>query len=70
MLGNKPPKERTMLSIKYKRGNALYPVTQNLDHLNKNALVKEMELREQGTVDRDGKTYHFQTIRFLIEVLP
>ena len=63
------PKEHTTLSVKYRRGYML-PVTQNMDHLHKSCLIKEVELREAGEVDRDGKKYEFQVVRLLIEVLP
>lgn len=65
------PKERVTLDVRYKRGNLVQPlhVTQNLDHLGAQHFVREMDIERQGYLERDGKQYMFQTIRFLIEVL-
>lgn len=66
------PKERITLDVRYKRGNLVSPelVTQNLDHLHADQLVREMDIERMGYLERDGKQYTFQTIRFLIETLP
>ena len=65
-------KEKLIMKQSFKRGNLVRPhaVTQNMDHLSASHLVREIEIREAGIVERDGKQYLFQTVRLLIEELP
>ena len=67
----KPGRERVTLSVKYKRGAliAANKTSQSMAHLPSNLLIREIELKESGFIERDGKQYLFQTIRLLIEEL-
>lgn len=62
-------KEKLLLSQKYKRGAliAAHKTSRSMDHLPHDFLIREIELREAGIVERGGKEYEFQTIRLLLE---
>lgn len=63
-------KETITASAKYKRGALVIgrkDVQQNFDHLSPNLLPVELEVFEQGYLERDGKEYKFQVIRILME---
>ncbi len=65
-------RDKTIYEVPLQRPSGVQPphkTSQSMDHLPDNVLIREVEMLKYGVVERDGKQYHSQTIRLLIEEL-